>query len=122
MSTPRSILVVDDTDEVRETLVEALSFEGFTVSSAQNGREAIDWIRRHPETECLILLDLAMPIMDGRAFLDARARDPLLSRVPVIVMTAADDYATIGASQNVAVSLSKTAPLDVIYAAIRSVA
>ena len=82
-----AVLVVDDDPDIRLALAEFLIDEGFRVRCAANGREALQALAGDPG-DCLILLDLMMPIVNGWQFLDARARDPALARVPVIVITA----------------------------------
>jgi CheY-like chemotaxis protein len=120
LNTNRLILVVDDDDDLRETLVDALSFEGLTVDSARNGQEAIQWLREHREASCLVVLDLMMPVMDGKTFLAVTAADPLLAKVPVIALTANGDCEELRASTRVADCLSKTVPLSDLVAAIES--
>lgn len=80
------ILVVDDDPEVRDAICDVLEDEGFRVQRAANGQEALT--RLALELPSAIVLDLTMPVMDGHAFLQARARDPRLRRIPVIVVTA----------------------------------
>jgi CheY-like chemotaxis protein len=82
----KTILVVDDDSDIRESLALLLRAPGVALEFAENGQEALERIAvAAPD---LILLDLSMPIMDGRRFvesLDARAG----SRPPLVVMTAA---------------------------------
>ncbi len=65
-----------------------LELEGFHVEMAANGQQALERLQTgmHP---CLILLDLMMPVMDGWQFRQQQARDAQLSRIPVIVVSAA---------------------------------
>jgi CheY-like chemotaxis protein len=56
------------------------------VATARNGRDALECLCE--VQPCLILLDYAMPVMDGRAFREAQKADPRLSSIPVIVITA----------------------------------
>jgi CheY-like chemotaxis protein len=79
-----SILVIEDDPGVQEWLVELLEEEGYTVRSARDGLDGMVAIEK--ESPDLILLDLAMPIMDGGAFLDELARHHIA--VPIIVLTA----------------------------------
>jgi CheY-like chemotaxis protein len=77
------ILLVDDDADYCETLSVLLSTEGYDVVCAENGREALDSMRR--SVPSLVILDLMMPIMGGREFLHERKLDPQLNRIPVIV-------------------------------------
>jgi CheY-like chemotaxis protein len=83
----RSILVVDDDDDIRDALSEVLRAAGHQVMTAANGREALDILRQGPDV-CLVLLDLMMPVMDGYRFLELQAQDPQLAAVPVAIITA----------------------------------
>lgn len=87
------ILVVDDEVLVRETVGDLLADEGYTVDLASDGAEAIARVLAHrPDA---ILLDLMMPGMNGRQFLDA-LRGLGFGEVPVVVMTAVQGLAQSG--------------------------
>jgi signal transduction histidine kinase len=83
----RTLLVVEDDDDIRETLVSLLSIEGYRVAGCSNGHEALAWLRSSTKPD-LILLDLRMPIMDGWQFRVAQKGDPLLANIPAIVLSA----------------------------------
>jgi CheY-like chemotaxis protein len=82
----RQVLVVDDDRMLREVLIGALEDEGYTVRAARNGREALALLE-HWQPD-VILLDLMMPIMNGWEFRSEQLRDPKLSSIPVVIMTA----------------------------------
>jgi CheY-like chemotaxis protein len=91
----RPIVVVDDDDDLRETLGELLSEEGYDARCFENGRVALDFLRAldgggRPK---LILLDLMMPEMNGWQFREEQLRDAALSGIPVVVMTASRSLA-----------------------------
>jgi CheY-like chemotaxis protein len=90
-STNRTVLVVDDDRGVRELLTRSLSFEGFDVMEAANGRDALTQLRtgRRPG---VIVLDLRMPVMDGWAFRVAQRADPRIARIPVVILSGADAH------------------------------
>jgi CheY-like chemotaxis protein len=81
--------VVDDDRDNRELLVELLASEGYLVSSASNGRQALE--EAHALRPDVILLDLMMPIMNGWEFRSEQLRDPELSNVPVVIVSAFED-------------------------------
>jgi len=83
------VLVVDDNEMLRESLADLLSDEGCSVLTAVNGADALERLRRVPRTHpCLILLDLMMPVMDGREFYTQKQLDPELTSIPVVFMSA----------------------------------
>jgi CheY-like chemotaxis protein len=81
------ILVVDDDAAIREALADLLGDNGYAVSLAANGRQALEICQSRPAPD-LIFLDLMMPVMDGAEFIRVKDADPSLSDVPVCVMTA----------------------------------
>jgi DNA-binding response OmpR family regulator len=95
------VLVVDDEPMVRETLGQVLSDEGYVVDTAVDGESALE--RVHAACPDAILLDLMMPGMNGRQFLQALRHDPTYAGVPVLIMTAVHglevNLATLGASE-----------------------
>lgn len=82
------ILVVDDTEDLRDTITTVLRMEGYRIVTADNGQVALDRVSR--ADFCLILLDLAMPIMNGYEFLSAYALQ-LRPHTPVIILSAESD-------------------------------
>jgi CheY-like chemotaxis protein len=94
---PRTVLLVDDDAAIREALSDLLTDEGVTVHAVANGREAVDWLHSASVSPDVVLLDLSMPVMDGRTFLSVRKTDPVLSRVPVVVITAERAVADLAA-------------------------
>lgn len=83
------VLIVEDDESTREMLMTDLQLSGIPAVAAVNGREALDVMKR--ERPCLILLDLMMPVMDGEAFRRSQLKDPDLSSVPVILLSARHD-------------------------------
>jgi CheY-like chemotaxis protein len=81
------ILVVEDDRSLRESLSDALELEGYRVVCAEHGRAALDHLAK-AELPCLILLDLMMPVMDGRTFRAEMLKDQTLATVPVVLITA----------------------------------
>ena len=117
------LLIVEDDDDVADSLVEVFTTRGYRVSRAHDGQEAFEIVKRLGARPDAILLDLLMPGMDGPAFLEARRAHPLLATVPVIVMTAQpDELARV--HETVYARLSKPAPLkvviDTVYGACHS--
>ena len=82
----RTILVVEDDVDIRDTLRIALEDEGFAVESAGDGLDALRKIRQRPPD--LVILDLNMPRMGGQDFLYAWRTGVETRGAPVIVITA----------------------------------
>ena len=80
------ILVVEDYADTREALAHLLAAEGYEVVCASNGKEALERLREAEPS--IILLDYAMPVMDGRAFREAQSRNPRWASIPVVLITA----------------------------------
>jgi CheY-like chemotaxis protein len=83
-----SILIVDDDFGIRDAITQVLEDEGYRVVGAANGLEAFDHLRVAAAFPCLILLDLAMPVMSGWEFRSKQREDPTLSPIPVVVLSA----------------------------------
>ena len=96
----KHILVIDDDSTTRIILRKMLVKDGWRVDEAENGKVAIDQIKKEkPE---LILLDLLMPVMDGFKFLKVIKTEETFIDIPIIVITSkdltADDYSFLTAN------------------------
>ncbi|MGH7658270.1 MAG: response regulator [Gemmatimonadales bacterium] len=80
-----SLLVAEDEKLVRDMVVRALSEEGFSIVAADNGREALDHVRRTGMTPDLLLTDVIMPVMGGWDL--AAAMKDIQPDLPVIYMS-----------------------------------
>lgn len=114
------ILVVDDDPDIRDTIVEILEEAGHVAQSAANGNEALARLRASGDVPCLILLDLMMPIMDGRAFREEQLKDPALSPIPVIVISAFRDTAETAKQLAAAGHLQKPVSLDALLGVVET--
>jgi CheY-like chemotaxis protein len=81
------IFLVDDEPDVREVLSLALEMQGYVVIQAGNGQEALERLKNIDRLPLVVVLDLTMPVLDGRGFLAQRARDHILANIPVIVVS-----------------------------------
>ncbi|HEX7978415.1 MAG TPA: GAF domain-containing protein [Gemmatimonadaceae bacterium] len=106
------VLIVDDDDDLRRTLDRLLRLHGYATVTAKNGQEALDYLGRG-ERPSVILLDLAMPVMDGWSVLEARRQRPDLQSIPVIVMSGQDSVSTRVATMS-ATLLQKPVPSDLL--------
>jgi CheY-like chemotaxis protein len=80
------VLIVDDEPDIRDSLCEFFEEEGYSVSSASNGAEALGLLRAG-DLPGIIILDLIMPMMGGNELYSRMQSDPRLSGVPVLVST-----------------------------------
>ena len=113
-SVPRAecVLVVDDDEDARESLREAVEMIGCSVVTAASGREALDLLEdRRP---CLMVLDLMMPGMSGAQVMEAMRRRPALDAMRVVIATSAPDCAPKGVPV-----IAKPIDLDTIWAWVR---
>jgi CheY-like chemotaxis protein len=88
----REVLVVEDDNDLRESLSQALRDHGFTVTPAANGQQALELL--HSGTRpTVILLDLMMPVLNGWELRHAIQEDPALATIPQLVISAYMDAA-----------------------------
>jgi two-component system chemotaxis response regulator CheY len=90
---PRVMLIEDDFI-LRAHLAELMMIEGYVVTCAADGAEALRRLRNEP-TPSLILMDIVLPRVDGIAFRKAQLRDPVLGQIPTIAMSALKDIGDI---------------------------
>ena len=88
----QTILVVDDQVDLRDAIAVLLEGEGYDVVDAANGQEALAHLRSGVDVAAIVL-DLAMPVMDGWRFLAERGKDPALREIPTIIVTGISDAA-----------------------------
>ena len=84
-----NVLVVDDDITVHDVLSQTLSKEGYSLSHARDGAEALDIMRKSPPD--VVTLDVMMPKIDGWSVLGIMKSEPELEHIPVIMMTIVDD-------------------------------
>jgi CheY-like chemotaxis protein len=88
------VLVVDDEEDIRETLREVVEMGGSSAMVAANGADALTLLaERRP---CLIILDLLMPVMTGIELLEELRRRPALADLRVVISTSAPERAPAG--------------------------
>lgn len=74
--------------DVRECLQMALEHEGYDVTSASNGAEAMSQLRAMSAPPDVVVCDLMMPVMTGWELCSKMAQDPTFARIPVITVSA----------------------------------
>jgi CheY-like chemotaxis protein len=109
-----TVLLVEDDDDLRESMKDVLELDGYAVVAAHDGQEALDAMDRI-EHVCLVLLDLLMPRMNGWDFFARlRARADFVD-VPVIVHSSAPSRAPQGVTR----VLRKPVQLDRLLSVVR---
>src|SRR5208283_1239127 len=88
LTTPATVLVVDDEQRLRASLTELLEAEGYRVLEAGDGDEALSLLRQAADYPDVILLDLKMPRRDGLATLRELQQSAGLKSIPVVIITA----------------------------------
>ncbi len=119
MAFPAHILVIEDDPGLRAALTEALEESGYEVACAGDGKDALAQLEASPAPS-VILLDLAMPVMDGWTFRAAQRRDPRFAAIPTVVLSgsiAADAYALDGLDP--AAALAKPFDLERLIATVQ---
>jgi DNA-binding NtrC family response regulator len=87
LTSPATVMVVDDEQRLRESLAELLTGEGYEVTQAGDGDEALALLARPSDPPDVILLDLKMPGRDGLATLADLTADPEQRQIPVVIIT-----------------------------------
>lgn len=116
--TGKRILIIDDDQGISEGLSDLLELEGYLVSTASNGKEALENLRTRGDT-ILILLDIMMPIMDGYAFREEQRKIPAIASIPVIVLTAGEAHAARIKTMSVEACMRKPMEIDLLLAEIQ---
>lgn len=117
----KRILIIEDENDIREAMAEALTQAGFMVSTAENGQVGYD--RAISERPDLILLDLVMPIMDGHTTLQKLRQDPWGQTVKVIILTSMDNVEHIAGAHEESITdyiIKAHASLDEIVSKVRT--
>lgn len=99
MNTPHAteecVLIVDDEEDVRESLREVVEMAGCSAMLAADGAAALEVLQAR--SPCLVILDLRMPVMSGEELFERMKRDPVLSKVPIVISTSSPARAPQGA-------------------------
>lgn len=119
----KSVLVIDDDEDIRETISQALELEGYTVHSAIHGQdglkvlESLD-IQDYPG---MIILDLMMPVMDGSQFLEfvhTNKKDSF-AKIPIVLASAKGNHGDHVHAKLASEVMKKPLDLDELYAVVK---
>jgi CheY-like chemotaxis protein len=92
------VLVIEDDAEIRDALVEYLEEEGYEVACAENGADGLTRLGDGP-LPSVVLLDSAMPVLDGAATLARLRANPAWAAIPVVLSSADARVAELGADR-----------------------
>jgi CheY-like chemotaxis protein len=106
----RKILVVDDDPVIRDMMADILDFEGYLISVARNGLEALQMLRS--DEDFLVFLDIMMPGMSGKELCAVLEADPQLRKRHIIVLMSAMQNLEETASLKVDAILQKPFVVD----------
>lgn len=115
------VLVVEDDRDIRESLGELLADVGFTPMLAENGRVALELLGGASLPD-VIVLDLAMPVMDGIEFRRRQLDHPRAARIPVVLVSADGDVGGKAAALGITHALRKPLDIEPFLALLRTLA
>lgn len=104
-----TILIVDDDAAIRKMLVEVLSLEGYPTETAANGQEALDMLSTSAPR--IVLLDLMMPILDGRGVMTQLDSDPVARSQHKVILVSA--FTNLESSRDLTVDGTLAKPFTV---------
>ena len=108
--------MVEDEPTIRQSIAGYLGDYGYSVDQASNGAEGLECMQRAlPD---VVVLDLLMPVLGGRAFIEACREQLTLASVPVILLSAAHDLTQATEQLQPRASLAKPVDLDVLLAIV----
>ena len=115
----KRILIVEDSDDVRESYVRWFQAADFEVVEARDGEQAIE-ISRTVKPD-VVLLDIGLPGMDGYALAETWHRDPRMSKVPLVALSGlrGDEHEQKAQRAGCLIALPKPCMPDMILAAVR---
>jgi CheY-like chemotaxis protein len=89
------VLIVEDDADVRSTVLQIVWDAGYAAVDAANGAEALELLAKMGPP-CLLLTDVAMPVMDGIELATRVRDDPRMARVNIVFMTASQERVPVG--------------------------
>ncbi len=118
-SRAKTLLVVDDDPAIREGLQELFQYQGYQVLTAVNGEAGLQAVRR--ERPDLLVLDVAMPGLDGFRVATQIKNDPALTEMPIILYSGQleDSFALLAYETKVEYFLPKVGGFRPILAAVQ---
>lgn len=116
---PRCIVIAEDDADLAQLMGLVLSYEGFEVTLAGDGRSALRALDERPH--CLVVLDLMMPGMDGHEFRRRQQMEPRLANTPVLVVSARHNGAELARAMHADGFLAKPFTPEDLVASVRAI-
>ena len=104
------ILVVDDTEIIRDLICVNLELEGFEVHTAFDGQDALDKV--HDVDPDVVTLDVVMPRLDGFQAAERLRADARTAELPIVMVSAAAQEADLRRGREIGVNAYLTKPFD----------
>ena len=114
------VMIVDDDDDIRETLSELLGRMRYDVVAASHGLDALARLRSGIRPD-VILLDLMMPVMDGYEFVLEVRKHLAFATIPIVVITAAGNARVEATKVSAAGHIQKPFKADELVAALERI-
>ncbi|MDO9181546.1 MAG: response regulator [Bacteriovorax sp.] len=95
MKPDQYILLIEDDQDISEAIKTILEEENIKVECTFNGIEALNFLTTNKTYPALILLDIMMPIMNGYEFREKQLKDPQISKIPTIILSASGNTETL---------------------------
>jgi len=109
-----TILIVEDDDDLRDSILELLQLRGFNVVAAADGQQALDELRAGL-TPCLIILDLMLPVVSGWEFRNQQLSDPRLSEIPTVIVSGINNLEIESRRLQATAFVSKPINFDLLF-------
>lgn len=87
----RNTILISDDDEENRLFLKKLFEKSYQTAMTANGREAMEYLMMHQKDVAVILLDMHMPVVDGRALLKVLHQKGVTKRIPIVMMTTSED-------------------------------
>lgn len=107
---PTRVLVVEDDDVIRQLITVNLELEGFDVTTAVDGQDAIDKVEAAAPD--VVTLDVMMPRLDGWTTAERLRADPATSDVKIVLLSARAQEADLNRGERIGVDAYLTKPFD----------
>jgi CheY-like chemotaxis protein len=115
----KRVLVVEDNEALRTLLAEYLEEAGYVVDVAVDGQPALACM--HAAVPDVVILDLGLPVVDGRTLVALCRQDPRLAAVPMVLLSASTDLHLAVEETDARGGLAKPVDLDVLLAIVECV-